>query len=266
MYKLAAAVTLAISLAACGGGGSDSTPAQPVAKVPTLSFYGNALVAPAKATAKAAASEAASAAAPASASDAAAATVQSLTDALAAQGVTANVTAQVMDGTTLHAIVMGENNGLPPTPDQFGKDPSEWLIVNFTLDDMVSTIDVPSQAAALAQFQQDLTVFIQRGHVSGKNTFVVTPIQSCDGSPSGFSATEGLRNAENQASYAAFAFITGLGSGPIVVGPDGKNVDTLTQGHMGADCRTPDAYLLNLQTQAIATDIAGRLKLAAEGK
>jgi hypothetical protein len=265
MYKLAAAVTLALSLAACGGGGSDSTPA-PTVKHPTLSFYGNPLGATVKSTAKAAASDAASAAAPVSASDAAAETVQSLTDALAAQGVTANVTAQVMDGTTLHAIVMGENNGLPPTPDQFKTDPSEWLIVNFTLDDMVSTIDVPSQAASLAQFQQDLTVFIQRGHVSGKNTFIVMPIQSCDASPVGFSATEGLRNAITQAAIAGFAFQTGLGAGPIVVGPDGRNVDTLTAGHMGEDCRTPDAYLLNLRTQAVAADIANRLKLTAEGK
>jgi hypothetical protein len=250
MFKILGASIIAASLlAGCGGGGD--TPAKPAAKTLSLSFYGLPLQG-SQTTAHAAVMRAAAsdttASAPVASSDASATTVQSLQDALAAQGVTANVTAQVMDGTTLHAIVMGENNGLPPTPDQFGKDPSEWLIVNFQLDDMVTPWTDTNQQAAVSQFANDLAVFVNRAHVSGKQVFVVAPIQPCASIPTS-DIVYGLYSAITQAGNSALMYTVG-----------GLSNTLSTSDHMGADCRTPDTYLLNLRTTAVATDIAARYK------
>jgi hypothetical protein len=259
---LALSVAAALFLSACGGGGGDTSATASVAKTMKLSFYGNPLQSN-TATAHFAVAHA-SAATDSAASDAAAQTVQSLSDALAAKGVPSTVTAQVMDGTTLHGIVMGENNGLPPTPDQFGKDPSEWLIVNFALDDMVTPLTDPVQAASITQFKNDLIVFTQRAAVSGKQVFVVVPITPCDESAlTRSSAAEGLYGAESQASNVALTFLTGDIGGNTLSYPQGLPIlsNAVTAGHMGADCRTPDAYLQNLRTQAIAMDIATRYNL-----
>lgn len=257
MRKLiGASLLLSALLTACGGGGSaPSAPATANASSIKLSFYGNPMVSVAGSVVHNAA-----ASGTATTTDANTATAQDLTDALAAQGVTANVSVQVMDGTTLHNLIMGSNNGLPPTPDQFKTDPSEWLIANFALDDMVTPVDQASQRAALAQFQQDLTVFIQRARVSGKITFIVLPIPTCD-APQGLTAAEGLALAEDNATITAPAFLTGgLPSAYTTV--NGQPVNTYIQGHEGADCRTPDAFLQNARTQSVATDIAERVKLS----
>lgn len=245
---------LSMALAACGGGSGDNTTPTTTAKPLTLSFYGLPLQGTqttASAVVRVAADTVASAAsAPTAASEAATQTVQSLQDALAAKGITANVTAQVMDGTTLHAIVMGEDNGLPPTADQFGADPSEWLIVNFQLDDMVTPWTDPSQQAAVTQFASDLAVFVNRAHVSGKQVFVVAPILPCANIGSS-DIVYGLESALVQAGNQALMFTVGALSNTLS-----------TPDHMGADCRTPDTYMLNLRTQQVASDIADRYNAA----
>lgn len=257
---IAALAACALSVAACGGGSSGSAPA-PAAKTFKISMYGNPLV---SSKAAAHAQSVAAAASDATAPVAAQTTVQSLQDALAARGVTATVTAQMMDGTTLHQIVMGENNGLPPTPDQFKSDPSEWILVNFQLDDMASRTDVPAQAAAIQQFIQDLTVFTQRAAVSGKGVYAVRPIQTCD-QPAGFSASSGLDYALTQALLKSG--LTIVGAIPFVVPFDafGNPIITADMAHLGADCRTPDDYLRNLQVQAIADRIADLYKASPSG-
>jgi hypothetical protein len=178
------------------------------------------------------------------------ATVQTLQDALAARGVTANITAQVMDGTTLHQIVMGENNGLPPTPDQFKLDPSEWMVVNFQLDDMVTPATDPAQQAAIQQFIQDLTVFAQRAAVSGKAVFAVNPIPTCD---TQYSAARGPLRFIGEYGVA---FLFGGSQVQAIASSPGIE-------HFGADCRTPDAYIQNIQIQSIADTIAEGYKEAA---
>jgi hypothetical protein len=260
---LAISVAAALCLSACGGGGGDSAAPAPTAKIQKLSFYGNPLGTAPKATAHAFAAVARDASAPVATSDPAATTVQTLQAALAAQGVTAAVTVQVMNGTTLHQIIMGESNGLPPTPDQFKTDPSEYLVANFTLDDMVTPGSDPTQNAAMQQFKQDLETFIQRAHVSGKLVLVVLPIPTCDVVPNyatqgGANASTGLMLMISQAAISAGGFpVGGLSSN--IQSPDGTITNDFTAGHLGADCRTPDAYLLNAQTQAVAKDIASRL-------
>jgi hypothetical protein len=245
------AALTAVTLAACGGGGGSSNTITPPAKALSLSFYGLPFQQGTQATAKVALRAVAldAASAPVVTSDPNAATVQSLQDALAALGVTANVTAEVMDGTTLHGIVMGENNGLPPTPDQFGKDPSEWLIVNFQFDNMTTPMSDPTQQAAATQFANDLSVFVNRAHVSGKQVFVVSPIPTCDATPAQDNTANGLSNAISIASNSALLYVVGALPNTVA-----------TPDHMGADCRTPDTYLLNLRTNAVAADIASRYK------
>jgi hypothetical protein len=267
LYKRTiAAALLAATLGACGGGSSDAP--QSTAQTWKLSLYGNPIVT--SQSAVQATSQRAIAADASASSGAAAQTVQSLQDALAADGVTATVTPEVMDGTTLHQLIMGEDNGLPPTPDQFTTDASSWLIANFTLDDMVTPSTDPAQQAALAQFQQDLTVFIERARTSGKMVLVVTPIQTCDysdstsiGGTSTQSAAYGLWLAEENATTNAYANapIGGLPQTTEVI--NGVLTNTFTEGHLGADCRTPDAWLQNQYVQAIARDIAARLAPAS---
>ncbi|BBP95931.1 hypothetical protein BSFA1_10600 [Burkholderia sp. SFA1] len=40
----------------------------------------------------------------------------------------------------------------------------------------------------------------------------------------------------------------------------GVATNTFTHGHMGADCRTPDAYLTDLWTKSIAERMAPTIK------
>jgi hypothetical protein len=249
MFKVIAAMALVVlGLAACGGSG-DGGSSQPAVKKMKLSLYGQPF------TNNPAVSHAQVVANATTPSSDAAATVQTLQDALTARGVPADVTAQVMDGTTLHQIVMGENNGLPPTPDQFKTDPSGYLIVNFQLDDMVTPSGDPKQVAAAQQFTQDLIVFSQRASVSGKLVYAVTPIQTCD-APFGNSASWALQSAINQAQQKTL--LNTMGSIPFgfAWGPDGSVINVADEAHLGADCRTPDAYLLNMRTNAIADYIA----------
>jgi hypothetical protein len=259
-----------VVLAGCGGGGGSGGDAPaPAAKSLKVSLYGNPLVssstsAKAQATSFAQAASAPDpASAPTSAGDVSA-TVQTLTDALTSRGVPATVTPQVMDGTTLHQIVIGENNGLPPTPDQFKTDPSEWLILNFALDDMVTSANNPNQLAAVSQFAQDLSVFTQRAAVSGKRVFVVVAIPTCD-VPNQNSAADGLNQGILKAGQTSN--LTPVGTLPFqgALDANGNIVNQTVLGHMGADCRIPDAFILNQRTQIVADDIASRYKAATSG-
>lgn len=261
---LVAALSACIALTACGGGGSgNSSSSAPATKTLKVSLYGNPLVSSSSSAKAQLAAFDQVASAPTSASDAAA-TVQTLTDALAARGVTATVTPQVMDGTTLHQIVMGENSGLPPTPDQFKTDPSEWLILNFALADMITPANDPNQLAAIAQFGQDLSVFTQRAAVNGKRVFVVLAIPTCD-VPNQNTAADGLNQGINKAGQTSNLTPVGGLATQYATDANGNLVNQTVQGHMGADCRTPDTYLMNQRTQIVADDIANRYKAATSG-
>ncbi|MEM5325159.1 hypothetical protein VSR34_00925 [Paraburkholderia sp. JHI2823] len=252
--RLSALLLGCVALAACGGGGSGSSSNDTGAttkKQLTVSMYGNPLAT--GTTAKVARtqfsfiSSAVADVVSSPASDAQA-TVQTLQDALTSRGVPAQVTPGVMDGTTLHQIVMGENNGLPPTNDQFKTEPSEWIVVNFQLDDMFTKADDPAQLAAEAQFAQDLYVFNQRAMVSGKRVFAIMPIVTCDVANQN-TASDGLVTAINKAAQSSLTPVGLLAYS-----------DQVTAGHMGTDCRTPDAYVQNLHIQKIADDLADRYK------
>lgn len=255
-----------LCLTACGGGDGGSATVQPTAKPLTISMYGkplvsasSAAVAHAQTTTAIARADAASAASSTSTTTSdAQATVLAIQAALTARGITSNVSAQVMDGTTLHQIVMGENNGLPPTPDQFKTDPSEWMIVNFQFDDMVTPVSDPAQQTAVNQFVQDLTVFAQRAAVSGKLVYAVLPIQTCDNK---YSAAIGVAMAVARARTNG-APVQLIGQIPFTISFDtsGNAVPSPDLAHLGTDCRTPDAYLENMRVQSIADSIAAGYK------
>lgn len=259
--RLAAACFLAVGLAACGGGSGDgdSGSATPAAKSLTISMYGKPIVSSTKTVVAHSQFSLISAAVAADTSNPASdaqATATSLTDALAARGVTADITNQVVDGTALHQIVTTEYNGKSPTPDQFKTDPSSWLIVNFQLDDMVTPTTDPAQQAALQQFTSDLLIFSQWAAVSGKAVFVVRPIPTCD---SLYSVSSGLYNAETAAlSNGAPIRFMGEVASSFSFDPNGNAVPAAGTdfSHYGADCRTPDAYLQNKQIDSMADTIA----------
>ncbi|AET90654.1 gp28 [Burkholderia sp. YI23] len=188
----------------------------------------------------------------------AAATVQTLTQALAAQGVTAEVTPVTMTATALHDLVMSTNGGVRPTNDDLAKaniKATGYAVVNFQLDDMVTSRDDPAQAAALEQFKQDLITFIQQQHLDAKWTFILTPIPTCD-LPVGHTAADGLSEAEAKATSEALAFMAGEVPSSAVAQPNGDLINTSIIGHMGADCRTPDAYIVDHWTQTAAARMA----------
>ncbi|PQV50958.1 hypothetical protein [Paraburkholderia sp. BL21I4N1] len=262
---MVAAALFSGCLAACGGGSDGGSAPLQAAKPLTISMYGKPLVsASSGATAHvqlAAAARAASA--PDTGASDAQATVQTLQDALASRGVTADVTAQVMDGTTLHELVTTEYNGVAPSPALLTKDPSEWVVVNFQLDDMVTPSSDPAQQAAMSQFAADLVVFSQWAAVAGKAVFAVVPVQTCDALDS---ASAALQKALIQAfsNGAALRFIGqtsvsfGFGNGTAEPTATSPGIE-----HFGADCRTPDAYIQNLVVQSVADSIAAGYKESA---
>lgn len=245
----------ALSLAACGGGGDGPAKAAPVI---SIQYYGAPMP-------QATGGASAKAAIVAAASDGGAAeTVTTLTQALAAQGVTAAVTPVTMSATALHALVMSVNGGVRPTNDQLTVQPTGYAVVNFQLDDMVTSRDDPAQVTALAQFESDLTTFIFQQDLAAKQTFILKPIPTCD-YPVGHTAADGLVDAESRATAVAFAYTVGDVGSALVADANGNLVNTTIAGHMGADCRTPDASIVGTWTDSAASRMAVNFKAGLDG-
>ncbi|OLL30458.1 hypothetical protein BTH42_17040 [Burkholderia sp. SRS-W-2-2016] len=184
--------------------------------------------------------------------------MQSVQNALTADGITASVAAQVMDGTTLHQIVTGENKTLPPTNDQFKSDPGDWIVVNFDLDDMWTPASDPAQQAALDQFVQDLTVFAQRAALAGKPVFAVMPIRTCETEDS---ASVGLAAALTRAqSNGAPVQLIGQIPQSFTFDSSGKAVSSPDVTHLAPNCASPDNYLQTERVQSAADSLAARYK------
>jgi hypothetical protein len=254
MFKMIVAISFAaLGLAACGGG--DGGGAAPAAKTMKLSLYGQPLVKSAAISHAQLISVAAAASSTSATNPDATATIDALQAALTARGVTVDVTPQVMDGTTLHQIVMGENNGLPPTPDQFKTDPSGYLIVNFQFDDMTTPVDAPAQASAAQQFAQDLTVFVQRATVSGKLVYAVTPLPKCDDPVN--SARNGLISAIAQAQRTTL--LNTMGGIPFCDGSS-ESCAAWNAANHGGNCQTSQSDLETMRVNSMADYIAALYK------
>lgn len=208
-------------LSACGGSG-DSKPSTPATPPTTgskhITIYGTSSMAGSgkKATASRfnLISPAYADSPTAGATDAA----QALQAALAAQGVPNTVSVGVMDGAALHDLVMATDNGQMPPAAQHPQ-PTEWVIENFSIDPTTLT-DPTTRAATLAQFQQDLAVFIERNWQAGKRTFIVQPDPVCDATLN--NNVNDVMVAETQAtgiSAATFIYTNGF----IMNQPDWKS-------------------------------------------
>ncbi len=245
----------ALSLAACGGGGDGPAKAAPVM---SIQYYGAPMPqASGGVTAKAAVAGAAS---DAGASE----TIATLTQALAAQGVTAAVTPITMSATALHDLVMSVNGGVRPTNDQLTVQPTGYAVVNFQLDDMVTSRDDPKQVAALDQFQSDLTTFIFQQDLAAKQTFILSAIPTCD-FPPGHTAADGLNQAISNAVAVAFAFPVGTVDRGIVTDANGVTTDPYVIAHTASDCRTPDATMVGVWTNTAAARMAVNFKAGLDG-
>ncbi|AOK00339.1 hypothetical protein ABWH74_001082 [Burkholderia vietnamiensis] len=238
----ALAIPLCISMAACGGGDSDS-PAAPSKFAVKLTFSGAPLVSSPK-TARMAATDVASGASSTGSVSAGQATVNALQQKFSDAGTGITVYPGVIDGTTLHQIVMSVNNGVGPTDAELqnAKVPvvsSEWMVVNFQLDDMQTGSNDPAQIAALDQFKKDLIVFQNRVYLEGKSLYKILPIRTCD-LPAGQTAADGLIDVLQRVPGGGY--LMGLNYAP-------------DKSHMGADCRTPDQETQDAYVNAIVTPI-----------
>ncbi|HDR9061062.1 TPA: hypothetical protein QDB03_002676 [Burkholderia vietnamiensis] len=238
----ALAIPLCISVAACGGG-DDSSPPAPSKFAVKLTFSGNPLVASQK-TLRMVATDGASGASVVDTTTAGQATVNALQQKFSAAGTGITVYPGVIDGTTLHQIVMSVNNGIGPTDDELrnAKRPvvsSEWMVVNFQLDDMQTGRNDPAQIAAMDQFKKDLIIYQNRIYLEGKSLYKILPIRTCD-LPAGQTAADGLIDVLG--SVPGSGYLMGLDYAP-------------DKSHMGADCRTPDQETQDAYLNAIVTPI-----------
>lgn len=243
MKKILVALAFPLSLSACGGGDDAGAPAAPSKFAVRVTYSGLPLI-KSKQASRMAAVDAASAADSAGDESAGQATVDALQKKFAAAGTGITVYPGVIDGTTLHQLVMAVNNGVGPTQNEMDHAklpmaPSEWVVLNFQLDDMQTGRNDPAQAAAIEQFRKDITVFQNRLYLEGKQIYTVLPIRTCE-LPAGQTAADGLSDALRGAPGSSY--LLGLRDAP----------DRL---HMGPDCRTPDQATLDAHMDAIVTPV-----------
>ncbi|WP_043294658.1 hypothetical protein [Burkholderia pseudomallei] len=240
--KLLATSFIAIALSACGGGddAASSTPSKFAIK---LTYSGLPLVSQQK-TMRMAAVDAASGIATALPKSDGQATVDELQKRFSEAGTGITVYPGVIDGTTLHQIVMSVNNGVGPSADEKrnAKVPvvqSEWVVLNFELDDMQTGRNDPAQVAALDQFKRDLVVFQDRLYIEGKQVYKILPILTCE-LPAGQTAADGLSDVLK--SVPNSGYLLGLRDAP-------------DRSHMGNDCRTPDQATRDAHMAAIVNPV-----------
>ncbi|RQZ27299.1 hypothetical protein DIE14_12470 [Burkholderia sp. Bp9017] len=265
---LIAAVLTGIALSACGGGGGDeSTPAVAGPAI-RLTYSGVPLASGARARAMAAAEAGASAVVPGGAQ----ATVAALQGAFQARGADIGVFPGVIDGTTLHQLVMADGNDVAPTVEEFAKanvNISEWVLVNFELDDMSGYVDTDEKRAQVAQFKKDIYTYVGREYLKGRVVFAALPIVSCAADRVVTSADSGgnaIATAIPTASKALYEAINAAATGNAnvfkfdtvggVLNPD--------PAHMGADCSTPDQTVTEVQIAGIADPLVQRYSVALD--
>ncbi|MBM2769938.1 hypothetical protein [Burkholderia anthina] len=240
------AFPLCLSLSACGGGDDASAPAAPSKFAVKVTYSGLPLVKSRQASKMAAADVVSGASSTVVESDGQA-TVDTLQKRFADAATGITVYPGVIDGTTLHQIVMSVNNGVGPTQEelwQYDQNRTkivmdDWVVLNFQLDDMRTGRNDPAQVAALDQFKKDLIVFQNRLYLEGKHVYKIVPIRTCE-LPSGQTAADGL--ADVLADVPGSGYLMGLRDAP-------------DRSHMGDDCRTPDAETQEAHLRAIVDPI-----------
>lgn len=263
--KLLAALCVAAALSACGGG-DDVAPANTGPAI-RMTFTGNPIIGSRVARAMAAV-DASSPVVPNS--NNAQATIDALQAAFKARGADVGVYPGVIDGTTLHQLVQAENGGVGPTQADVMNaniNISEWVLMNFQLDDMTGYVDTPEKYAAVDQFRSDLQIYAAREYLKGRVVHAVLPIVSC--APV---RTERVTGASGStfdqvyfpASRELYAAINMASTGGVV---GFRTVGGLWQSdpaHMGADCSTPDQVAQDAQINSIVDPLTINYKAALE--
>ncbi|KWU26766.1 hypothetical protein [Burkholderia cenocepacia] len=264
---LIAAVLVGLALSACGGG-DDSSP--PAASGPAirLTYSGVPLGTTKRARAMAAATDVSSAAsAPSASTGDAQSTVAALQDAFKARGAEIGVYPGVIDGTALHQLVMAEGNGVGPTIDEIAKanvNISEWVLVNFALDDMTGYIDTADKEAKFTQFVKDLQTYAGREYLKGRVVFAALPNVSCAPAKVVRSVDENGYVTEKKyvpTTEALYFALTGSWGGGLQ--PIGGILKT-DPAHMGADCETPDQVAKDAYLASIVDPLVERYKTALD--
>ncbi|KWI49282.1 hypothetical protein WM06_21350 [Burkholderia cepacia] len=198
------------------------------------------------------------------------ATIDALQAAFKARGADIGVYPGVIDGRTLHQLVQAENGGVGPTQADVIKaniNISEWVLMNFQLDDMAGYVDTPEKRAAVAQFQSDLQIYAAREYLKGRVVHAVLPIVSCapsrterrvDGN-GGVTVQESLP-ASRELYWAINAASTRGVVGFRTVGGQWQS----DPAHMGADCSTPDQAAQDAQINSIVEPLTIDYKAALE--
>ncbi|KKL33973.1 hypothetical protein WR30_25915 [Burkholderia contaminans FFH2055] len=198
-------------------------------------------------------------------------TITALQNAFKARGADIGVYPGVIDGTTLHQLVMAEGNGAPPTVNEIVNSKtniSEWVLVNFEFDDMSGFIDTDDKREKALQFERDLNTYVKREYLKGRVVFAALPIVSCAADKEG-SSTDGNGNTVSapvpSASKALYNAISTASRGDNVfqfatVGGT-LNADP---SHMGADCSTPDQAVKDAHLASIADPLVERYRVALD--
>ncbi|WP_175726379.1 hypothetical protein [Burkholderia ambifaria] len=263
---LMAAVLAGLTLSACGGG-DDSPTSTASGPAIRLQYSGVPLAATQRARAMAAAADISSAAsAPGASSGDVQPTIAALQDAFKARGADIVVYPGIVNGSTLHDIVMSENDGVGPTLAEIANSKtniSEWALVYFELDDMSGYIDSAARRAAIEQFKHDLQVYGAREYLKGRVIFAARPVASCAGVKEVRTVDENGYTVVNSywpASQALYDVINGAGIDGVVTPIGGIAKPDVS--HMGADCNTPDQTVRDAHLTSIADPLVDRYKLA----
>jgi len=223
------AVPVCFALTACGGG-DDGGPASsgPAIK---LTYSGAPLVTSQRARTMAAVTDLSSAAsAPGVSTSDVQPTIAALQNAFKARGADIGVYPGVINGSTLHDIVMSENNGVGPTDGEIAAanvNISTWTLVNFQFDDMRGYIDSAEKQAMVGQFLRDIKIYSDREYMKGNVVFVPLSLGTC--LPNRADASTAAQ-AFNDVARTVGAFNYESMAVPPAVDPT----------HMGADCQSPD--------------------------
>jgi len=265
---LIAAVLAGLVLSACGGGDDSSTPAASGPAI-RLAYSGAPLVAMQRARAMAAATDASSAAsAPGAAAGDVQLTIAALQAAFKSRGADIAVYPGVVNGSTLHDIVMSENGGVGPTAAEIANSKtniSEWALVYFELDDMSGYIDSAQRRAEVDQFKRDLQVYGAREYLKGRVIFAARPIVSCAGAKEVRTVDDNglvVLNTYKPTSQVLYEVIEGSGIDG-VVSPIG-GIFKPDVSRMGADCSTPDQTVRDAHLASIADPLVDRYKVALD--
>ncbi|KVK77796.1 hypothetical protein [Burkholderia sp. MSMB1498] len=264
--KLLATFCVAAALSACGGGDDVAAPANTGPTI-RLTYSGDPIITARVARAMAA-SDGASPVVPSGLN--AQATIDALQAAFKARGADIGVYPGVIDGTALHQLVQAENGGVGPSRDEVLKanvNVSEWVLMNFQLDDMAGYVDTPEKRAAVSQFQRDLEIYAAREYLKGRVVHAVLPIVSCQPvkverytDDTGVVRERSYRTASSELYGAVYAASLNDIVGFRTVGGQ-RDSDP---AHMGADCSTPDQIAQDAQINSIVDPLTINYKAALE--